>query len=326
MVLRGLLVITVGLWFGLHTTALAQNTQTKAATEKAVDSTTPEKITPEGATTEEATTEGTTTEQPSGEDGTAPKETPTKEADAETGDAETDDTEKAAENAPSANIVEARYGGPVERYGHRVLGNTPEYSQLNLRLSDGTSKRLTLPRTRVFEDTTPRLVDLNQDGKTEVMVVESDLQKGARLAVYNSDGLMTATPFIGQRYRWLAPIGVADFNRDGQLDIAYVETPHLTGTVRIVTQDGEWLDQIAAARGLTNHRIDDTKIFGGIRDCGRGPEMILVKFPWRDGNNTPMVALELSHPDLRFNARPFPAPATQAALQAAMNCKLSPNY
>ena len=41
----------------------------------------------------------------------------------------------------------------------------------------------------------------------EVIVVESDMSRGARLAIYDTVGLVSSTDFIGTPNRWLAPVG-----------------------------------------------------------------------------------------------------------------------
>ncbi len=41
------------------------------------------------------------------------------------------------------------------------------------------------------------------------------------------------------------------------------------------------LTEVAAAPGLTNHRIGDRAISGGIRNCGGRPELILADPDWR---------------------------------------------
>ncbi len=109
-----------------------------------------------------------------------------------------------------------RYDAPTDRYPHGVLGDELEWGALILELDSGT-RVLRLPANRVFEDTAPRLVDLEGDGAPEVVVVESDASAGARLAVYDADGLVAATPFIGTRFRWLAPVGAADLDGDGRV-------------------------------------------------------------------------------------------------------------
>jgi hypothetical protein len=108
-----------------------------------------------------------------------------------------------------------------------------------------------------------------------VVVVETDPDLGAQLAVYAlRQGALVkaaATPHIGQRFRWLAPVGVADLNGDGVTDIAYVDRPHLAKTLRVWSWAPGGLTEIAALEGVTNHRIGDEVIWGGLRDCGRGP-------------------------------------------------------
>lgn len=100
-------------------------------------------------------------------------------------------------------IVGAEYAEPTARYAHGVLGDDIEYGALRFIMSEGNSLLLTLPQFRVFEDIAPRLFDVDRDGMLEVIVVESDVDKGARLAIYDETGLQAATPFIGLSNRWL---------------------------------------------------------------------------------------------------------------------------
>ncbi|MEM7044907.1 MAG: VCBS repeat-containing protein, partial [Pseudomonadota bacterium] len=157
---------------------------------------------------------------------------------------------------------------------------------------------------RVFEDTAPRLADMNGDGVNEVIAVACHQSFGARREHYGYTGLgqdfqlLSHTPYIGTAFRWLAPVGVADFDDDGRLDIAYVETPHLGKTLKIVTPEGEELVEIASASGFSNHRIGERFISGGIRDCGDGPEIVLVDGAWRRVVAVRMEATELVSRDL----------------------------
>ncbi|GAA6143053.1 VCBS repeat-containing protein [Hydrogenophaga sp. 5NK40-0174] len=225
-----------------------------------------------------------------------------------------------------AEIVSAEYADPTARYRHGILGDAIEWGTLQLSLRDGKRLRIVLPETRVFEDTAPRLADLNGDSRPEVIVVESSNDAGARLAVYGEEGLIAATPFLGRPNRWLAPIGAADFTSDGKAEIAYVETPHLTGSLRVVELRGDKLVPIAGARGLTNHRIGDREILSGIRNCGRGPEMILTSFPWQRSGVAEMLAVELTWPELQVVAWRFEEDFTPAHVMAALDCGLQPDY
>ncbi len=183
--------------------------------------------------------------------------------------------------AAEAQVVSAEYDAPTDRYSHGILGDAVEWGALRMSLADGRTVRLDLPEDRVFEDTAPRLVDVDLDGSAEVIVVESSLTQGARLAIYDEGGLVAATPFIGQPFRWLAPVGAADLDGDGRVEIAYVDRPHLAKTLRLWRFSAGRLVELAAAPGFTNHRIGDREIAGGMRDCGSGPEMIVADAQWR---------------------------------------------
>lgn len=179
-----------------------------------------------------------------------------------------------------AEIVSARYGDPTTRYAHGVLGDDIEYGSLILRLSDGGQAMISLPETRVFEDISPRLADVDSDGTPEVITVESDMSLGARLAIYDETGLVAATPFIGQSSRWLAPIGAADLDGDGFVEIAYIDRPHLAKTLRVWRFKDGGLQQVASKDGLTNHKIGWDYILGGIRNCADVPEIIVATGNW----------------------------------------------
>lgn len=179
-------------------------------------------------------------------------------------------------------LISARFEAPTGRYPHGVLGDSIEFGALVLQYAPrALSFRITLPETRVFEDLAPRLADINDDGQTEAIVVESDTAQGARLAVYNGNGLMAATPFIGTRFRWLAPVGAADLDGDGRTEIAYVDRPHLAKRLRIWRYENGTLVHLADLDGVTNHRIGEDFISGGIRNCTGRPQMILARADWR---------------------------------------------
>lgn len=149
-----------------------------------------------------------------------------------------------------------------------------------MRTTGGKTIRVRLPERLVFEDVAPRVVDVDGDGEAEVIVVESDAQYGARLSVYDATGAVAATDFIGQPNRWLAPIGAADLDGDGTMEIAFVDRPHLAKTLKVVRFRTGRMRPIAELPGVTNHRIGETDIAGGIRDCGDGPEMIVASADW----------------------------------------------
>jgi hypothetical protein len=220
-------------------------------------------------------------------------------------------------------VVSARYSDATTRYDHGVLGDAIEWGALELGLSDGVTRRFVLPQTLVFEDTTPRLVDLDADGSPEVIVVESSLTLGARLVVYGPKGRLAMTDHIGRKNRWLAPVGAADFTDDGRSEIAMVVTPHLAGRLVLLAYDGSSLTEIAMTEGLTNHRIGDPEIAGGIRSCVAAPEIVLAQMPWPRSGMAPMVAVRYS--DGNLETTPFAAPFTQDNIAQALSCAIAPS-
>lgn len=209
--------------------------------------------------------------------------------------------------AAAQDIVAVKLSEPTARYDHGVLGDALEWGALRLTLKGGAVVVLRLPEARVFEDVEARLVDLDGDGASEVVVVETDAALGASLAIYDAKGRKAATEFIGQTHRWLAPAGIADFNGDGQMDIAYVDRPHLLRELVFVQMAGDRLIEFARLPGLTNHRIGDRTITSALRQCPN-TEVLLANADWtRLMAATPSGARDLG-------------PFSKTALKAAQTC------
>lgn len=188
-----------------------------------------------------------------------------------------------------AEITAAEFTEPTTRYAHGILGDRIEWGTMAFTLQDQSEVRIVLPPSRVFEDLVPRLVDIDQNGTFEAMVVESSQTEGARLALYNETGLIAATPYIGRRNRWLAPIGAADLNGDGHIEVAYIDRPHLAKTLRVWSFRDGALVEIASKQGLTNHRIGEDFISGGLRSCAGAPELITADSDWNNIVATKLV-------------------------------------
>ncbi len=220
-----------------------------------------------------------------------------------------------AGSAFAEDVTTARYEEPTTRYPHGVLGDTIEHGALVMETADGRAFRVRLPEERVFEDTEPRLFDVDGDGEREVIVVESDQVMGARLSIYEPDGLLSSNEFIGQRNRWLSPAGVgaADIDGDGRVELVYVDRPHLARTLRIYEFRSGKLKLEASFQGVTNHRIGERDIAGGIRNCGDGHEIIVADGAWR-------TVMAIRWDGKSFDAQQVGPHRGRSSFSSAMSC------
>lgn len=194
-------------------------------------------------------------------------------------------TQAFAANGP--HVLDAQFATPTDRYAHNIMGSLQAHTDLVVSVAQcktcpANSPPLIarLPDSLVFEDFAPRLIDLDNDGHHEILVVESDQQQGSRLALWEViQGQLqrvASSDFIGQRFRWLAPIGVADFYRSGKPMIAYVEKPHLDKVLRLVRREGSQLVQVEQILGMTNHMIGQEKVQSRIENCPNGPIIVTL--------------------------------------------------
>ncbi len=183
---------------------------------------------------------------------------------------------------PSPGITSAWYSQPTRRYNHGVLGDSVEGGGLSVRDAKGNLYNYELPDNSVFEDITPRLVDLDGDGRAEVITIKSFLDAGASLAIFGLRAgrleVIATTPAIGTTNRWLNIAGIRDFNGDGLIDIATVVTPHIGGTLEVWSfRDGK-LIMTASKYGFSNHFIGsrnlDLSAVGDVTGDGR-PDMAI---------------------------------------------------
>lgn len=224
--------------------------------------------------------------------------------------------------AIAQTIETARYTEPTERYPHGVLGDAIEHGALEVLLDDGTRLTARIEPVLVFEDTEPRVIDLDGDGSAEVLTVEAHQAEGARVAIWGlADGtlaLRAATPFIGTRFRWLGIVGAADLDGDGATEIAYVDRPHLARVLRVWRYESTGaavrLTEVARADGHTNHRIGERDIAGGIRLCGGAPEMLTASRDWSAMRATRLV-------DGTLQSREIGRDTSRGAFADALACR-----
>lgn len=159
--------------------------------------------------------------------------------------------------ASGEGIQRAWYAEPTDRYPHGALGDGIEGGALVVEDLYGRDYVVRLGPTEVFEDLTPRVVDIDGDGSNEVITIRSSVRAGAAVAVYGISGSrlieLAATEPIGRPNRWLNIAGIADFTGNGQLDIAIVKTPHIGGVLEILAWSRNELKVVNSAEGFSNH-------------------------------------------------------------------------
>jgi len=215
-------------------------------------------------------------------------------------------------------IVSAAFSGPTQAYAHCILGDCVEFSALEIvsRTQRGTlvSRSTQLAsQPFVFEDISPRLWDITGDGAPEVVVVLTSFTRGASLVVFGVEGIIAQTPYIGRTNRWLAPVGAADFDGDGRIEVAFIDRPHLAKILRVFEWNGTELVLDAELDGLTNHRIGEGFITGGLRTCNGLPEMVTADAQW---DNVMVTSFDESWSSVSVGAY------STDALSDALGCRL----
>jgi hypothetical protein len=164
----------------------------------------------------------------------------------------------------SGDIVEATLIGPTTRYRHFVLGTPYEAAGLRVRTGDGQILELMLPEDSVFEDRQPRIADLDNDGRNEVVLVRSRLSTGSALVVLGLRNgalmiLAESTP-NGSPQRWLNPAGIGNFLNNGRRQVALVRMPHVVGRLEFWNFNGKMLNLHSTLNNTSNHRIGSDQI------------------------------------------------------------------
>jgi hypothetical protein len=188
------------------------------------------------------------------------------------------------------DIAWAWLSAPTIRYPHRSFGTFGHAGSVHVlvRNEQGVLVEIqyVLANDRVYEDLLPRLIDLDGDGRDELILIESNFQSGSAIVVLGiltkEGGLpylgeLARSPSVGTSFRWLNPVGAADFDGDGRLDLAAVITPHIGGVLTLYRYKPPHLVAFASVTDVSNHRMGATeqRMAAIIRSKQHGPAIIL---------------------------------------------------
>lgn len=155
------------------------------------------------------------------------------------------------------DVRRAWLAGPTGRYPHGDLGDTNEATTLRVEMADGRQLQYTLDQQSVFEDRYPRVVDLDGDGRDELVVVRSYLNRGSALSVFGVRDQqivpLAETAPTGSPNRWLNPAGFPDLDGDGKPEVAVVINPDSGGTLQIYRYGAGVLTPTWHLDGISNH-------------------------------------------------------------------------
>lgn len=215
----------------------------------------------------------------------------------------------------SGDIRQAWYSAPTTRYAHGILGDSIEGGMLKVITSRGATLRLLLPSTEVFEDRAPRLVDLDGDGKIEVVTIRSSTFRGAAITVYGLVGnaliQKATTPFIGRQNRWLNIAGIEAYAGVRGKEIAYVVTPHIGGTLKFIKYFKGKLLPFASAKGFSNHAIGSREMRLSASYEVNGDKRIDLALPSADRTKLKIISIGTSGPKVIATIE-LPSPINKA--------------
>ena len=163
----------------------------------------------------------------------------------------------------STHVIYAQYAKPTAKYGHNILGDSIEAQQLVV-LRDEILYTHTLGDQYVFEDIKPRLFDVDNDGQMEIVTIRTHVAKGAGIMIYKiANNALTEFAWveeIGAPYRWLNIVAIYDLDGDGTTELAWIQTPHIGGILKVTRIKAGKLDALFELSRYSNHSIGERNL------------------------------------------------------------------
>lgn len=161
------------------------------------------------------------------------------------------------------STVYAQYAQPTTRYRHGILGDSIEAEQLVV-VRDRVAYTHTLSDQYVFEDIKPRLFDVDNDEELEIITIRTHVTKGAGIMIYKIiDNVLTEFAWveeIGLANRWLNIVASYDLDNDGTIELAWIQTPHIGGILKVANIKAGKLEVLSELSGYSNHSIGERNL------------------------------------------------------------------
>lgn len=177
-----------------------------------------------------------------------------------------EDYEQLPEKMVTVNLdstIFAQYALPTSKYTHGILGDRIEAEQLVV-VENGAFYELTLEEPYLFEDIRPRIYDVDNDNQPEYITIRTHVERGGALAIYKviNGQLMelSSIPEIGIPNRWLNVATINDLDDNGSVEIAWVETPHIGGTLKVASVENGNIVPKDEVREYSNHAIGEINL------------------------------------------------------------------
>jgi len=175
--------------------------------------------------------------------------------------------------------VYAQYALPTDRYRHGILGDRVEGGQLVV-VVDSVFHELTLEKIYVFEDIRPRLYDVDNDGELEFICLRTHTSLGGGIAIYKivNEQLVEYAQVteIGRSNRWLNVVAIHDLDDDGIVELAWIETPHIGGTLKVAKIASGTLQVLAETAQYSNHAIGERNLCLSVLTEQAGQKIVYV--------------------------------------------------
>jgi len=159
--------------------------------------------------------------------------------------------------------VYAQYADPTTKYAHGVMGDKIEAEKLVV-VFDQEFYELQLGENHVYEDLRPRLYDVDNDGELEIITIRSSLSKGAGILIYKiideEIREYARVSEIGTPNRWLNVVAISDVDKDGIVELIWIETPHIGGILKVAKMKAGVLEVMSEEAGYSNHGLEERNL------------------------------------------------------------------